>query len=219
MRYNTKLIAMMLIIMSWVYGAAAAETSPYTKPDGAWISLSGEITSVGPNSFKLDYGDAMVTIEMDDWDRDADAVNLMPGEQVHVYGRVDDDLWELTTIEAATVYVSDRNSYYFASAADEEAFMVSPYGPVNDAPEGSNVYLTGTVTKVEGREFWMDTGASVVEVDTIELGYNPMDSEGIQQIQVGDVIRVSGELKKAFLDNKELHATAIVTLLDASTES
>jgi len=53
--------------------AASAAESPYTMPDEAWISIDGTVEAVSPDSFELDYGDGMVTVEMDDGDRDADA--------------------------------------------------------------------------------------------------------------------------------------------------
>ena len=38
---------------------------------------------------------------MDDGDRDADAYKLLPGDEVNVIGKVDDDLFQTTTIDAS----------------------------------------------------------------------------------------------------------------------
>ncbi len=42
---------------------------------------------------------------MDDWDDDADAYALLEGDEVTVSGRIDDNLYEIRTIEASRVYV------------------------------------------------------------------------------------------------------------------
>ena len=72
--------------------------SPYTQPDDSWISLS-------------------VTVEMDDGDRDADAYKLLPGDKVNVVGKIDDNLFELISIEASSVYVEKLGTTFYASPA------------------------------------------------------------------------------------------------------
>jgi hypothetical protein len=57
---------------------------------------------------------------MDDWDWYAEGKNLIDGDKVTVYGRIDDDFFETTSIEASSVYVESLGSYFYASAADEE---------------------------------------------------------------------------------------------------
>ena len=47
---------------------AMALDKPYAKPDGSWISLSGEVTEVHKDAFTLDYGPNKITVEMDDGD-------------------------------------------------------------------------------------------------------------------------------------------------------
>ena len=66
---------------------------PYTQPDDTWISISGTVDSVSQDLFTLDYGDGTVIVEMDDGDRDADAYKLALGDEVTVYGLVDDDFF------------------------------------------------------------------------------------------------------------------------------
>jgi hypothetical protein len=46
---------------------------PYEQPDNAWLSIRGRVETVTADSFTLDYGDGIVTVEMEDGDRDADA--------------------------------------------------------------------------------------------------------------------------------------------------
>ncbi|MFP4521706.1 MAG: hypothetical protein ACLFQK_06125 [Fibrobacterota bacterium] len=64
------------------------------------------------NSFELDYGEVIVTVEMDDWDWYKEGKGIIEGDEVTVYGAVDNDTYEMTTIEASSVYVEDLNAYF-----------------------------------------------------------------------------------------------------------
>jgi len=100
--------------------ALAVDPEPYEQPDDAFVTLSGQVKSTGNGEFALDYGEGSIRVEMDDWDRYDEARPLSEGDQVTVYGRIDDDFFEATTIEAGAVYVAGLNSYFYASSADEE---------------------------------------------------------------------------------------------------
>ena len=105
-----------------------AATNPYLKPDEAWVSISGTAVSPTADSFVLDYGEWVITVEMDDWDWYGDTPAGIDGDKVTVYGQIDDDFFETTTIEASSVYVENRGTYYYASSDDEEedgAYMVN----------------------------------------------------------------------------------------------
>lgn len=191
---------------------AQDKPNPYAKKDGSWISINGTVTTVGPDAFNLDYGEGIVIVEMDDWDLDNDGYKLLADDKVTVYGRVDDDLYETTSIEASSVYVKNLNTYFYASAADEETLPAIATVPVVDY----DLQLTGEVTKVEGREFTIDTGTRQMSVDTIEMSYNPLDDEGFQKIEVGDRVSVTGDIDNKTWDERELSAETIITLQDSS---
>lgn len=191
---------------------AQAKPDPYAKPDRSWISLSGEVSTVTPDTFLLDYGEGAVTVEMDDFDNDADAYHLVKGDDVTVYGRVDDDTFETTTIEASSVWVSGLNTYFYASSADEEDLPPEVTFSYTD----SDLQVTGTVETIEGREFTIDTGTREMRADTAELGYNPFDDEGYQKIAVGDRVSITGDLDKDWWERRELMTDSILTLKDAS---
>jgi hypothetical protein len=130
---------------------------------------------------------------------------------VTVYGAVDDDLYEAATIEASSVYVENLNTYFYASAADEEAFdafyMMSPV-------EVGSMTLVGTVEEVspEVGEFVIDSETRQVSVDVDPLLYDPLDDQGFQQIEVGDRVSVTGIVDYEMLDGHEFDATQVVTL-------
>ncbi|MFW5750736.1 MAG: hypothetical protein ACOCZK_03710 [Planctomycetota bacterium] len=190
----------------------AAVESPYQKADESWISISGTVVDPTADSFILDYGEGLVTVEMDDWDWYGDAYGLLDGDKVTVNGRIDDDLFETTTIEASSVYVESLGSYFYASAADEED---ATYSTVVTAPVVvSTVSIRGKVTSVDAieGEFTIDTGARQVTVDTEDLAYNPLDDKGYQKIEKGHRVSVSGELDVDLFGNREVDADWVITL-------
>lgn len=198
--------------------ALAAEKAPYLKPDGSWITLSGTVTSTADETFKLDYGGGLVTVEMDDWDWYDEDSGILSGDKVTVYGEVDDDTFENTKIEASSVYVENLGTYFFASATDEENFTdldVAPTVPI----DVGDLTITGTVQSVNGREFTIDSALQQMKVDTTLMPYNPMDNEGYQQIDKGDLVTVTGNTEYDTFEKQELMAESVVTLDDDSDSS
>lgn len=191
----------------------AATESPYLQSDGSWITLSGTVTSTAAETFTLDYGGGLVTVEMDDWDWYEEDGEILSGDKVTVYGEVDDDTFENTKIEASSVYVENLGTYFFASAADEENFNdldVTPTVPV----DVGDLTITGTVESVDGREFTIDSAAQRMKVDTTFMSYNPMDDEGYQKIDKGDLVTVTGNTEYDTFEKQELMAESVVTLAD-----
>lgn len=189
--------------------AGAEEKSPYRQPNGTWISISGTVKGVTPNTFTLDYGKGVVTVEMDDGDRDADAYKLLEGDKVTVNGRIDDDLFETTTIEASSVYVEKLGTYFYASPVDEEdMFFYTVTTPVVVA----ETIVRGTVTEVNAQEFVIDTGLRKLRVEVENMPYNPLDDEGYQKIRVGDYVKVTGKMDHDFFEGRELVADTVVKL-------
>ena len=212
MKVLTSVLATLAIVAAWSGSAAAG--SPYTKMDDEWVSLTGQVVGTTLNGFELDYGDATITVEMDDWDKYDESALIPDGERVTVYGRIDDSLFEERTIEASTVYVFSRNSYYYASSADEEGDYRFP-GLQNVYPypaEGHWMQLSGTVASVDGREFTLDVGFQDFRVDTANMSYDPLDDTGYQRVDVGDRVSVWGRMDYGLFENRELMAETVVTL-------
>ncbi len=184
---------------------------PEKKPDDAWISVSGTVVSALPDSFRLDYGDGVITVEMDDFDFYAEGKALLANDEVVVYGKIDDDMFEKRTIEASSVYVENLNTHFYASATDEEDF--APWTVRLPIVVGE-VELTGTVISTEGREFTVDTGVNTLKVDTVDMGYNPMDDKGYLRIEPGDRVKVNGDLDTALFDDANVSADWIIELQD-----
>jgi len=96
--------------------------NPYLMPDDTWISISGTAVDPQAASFTLDYGEGTVLVEMDDWDWYGEAGGILDGDKVTVYGEIDDDFYELTSIEASSVYVESLGTYFYANSDDEEGY-------------------------------------------------------------------------------------------------
>lgn len=208
---SARVSSLALAIASFVLVPASLAQEPYEKPDASWISISGTVDAVTSDSFTLDYGEGIITVEMDDGDRDADAYKLARGDEVTVNGMIDDDLFETTTIEASSVYVENINTYFYASAIDEEDTFVTVTTPVVI----SETVVQGTVTEVGGEEFTLDTGNRRLTVEVDELPTNPLDEIGYQQIEVGDRVSVAGDIDDDFFEGQELVADSVVTLSQA----
>lgn len=188
-----------------------AAKSPEKATDESWISLSGKVVSTTPTYFTLDYGDGEIGVEMDDFDFYGEGRALMTGDRVVVRGRVDHDAFEKKTIEAASVFVRGLQTHFYASPVDEEDFAA---WTISHPIMVGEVEVTGEVTSTTGREFTVAADDAAVQVDTIRLGYDPMDDEGFQKIEVGDRVKVGGDIDTSLFDDTELSADWIVKLED-----
>lgn len=193
----------------------AAAQDPYSKPDNTWISIDGTVKTVARNMFTLDYGDGMITVEMDDSDRDADAYVLDPGDKVTVFGKIDDDFFEATTIEAASVYVEKLGTHFYASSMDENDRPFT-FGAFSPPVIVSSSILRGVVTDVNNNHFTLNTGSRAIDVNVAEMSYNPLDDEGYQQIDTGDRVWVSGKVDHNLFSGRQFLAESVEIIRDAS---
>ena len=208
----------MAIIAGMFFLAAPAPAkdspNPYLKADQTWINISGTAVDIKPDRFTLDYGKGTIPVEMDDWDRYDETSGINEGDKVTVYGEIDDDFFEIRSIEASSVYVEDLGTYFYASSADEEYDYPYNYWGSNTPIEIGKTIVRGTVTSTSGREFTINTGLRKMKIDTLGMMYNPMDDKGYNQIDEGDYVSVAGDLNYTFWEKKELEADSIVTLID-----
>ncbi len=179
------------------------------RPDRSWVRLDGTVVRTQQDSFELDFGDGVVTVEMDDWDWVKEASPIRTNDKVVVYGRIDSDLHRRKAVEAAGVYVEGLGTTFFASAADEEAVGLWPRTRV----ELGTIALQGRIEALAPRSVVLQTGAAgKVTVDVSELGYDPLDDEGFQQLEVGDRIRVIGRVDSAYFAAGRVVAQHVVRI-------
>tara|TARA_R110001599_G_scaffold119772_2_gene290419 strand:- start:370 stop:999 length:630 start_codon:yes stop_codon:yes gene_type:complete len=207
---NTRILTFASLTL---FALPAVAINPYALEDDSWISINGEVTSVTADAFELDYGDGQITVEMDDGDRDADGYKLIQGDEVRVSGMIDDDFYDLTTIEASSVYVKNIDTYFYASAMDEEDIGYSII-----SPSVTDTVVQGTITSVDanGEQFTLDSGLQELTVEVDELTYNPLDNEGFQQLDVGDRVSVQVSIDHDFFEGRVFEANYVTTLYSAS---
>ncbi len=211
MKLRRSLLPTAILTASMASGVALAQTpSPYMQPDDTWISINGTVLDVSRDAFELNYGDGVVTVEMKDGDRDADAYNLLEGDEVAVGGLIDDDFFETTSIEASSVYVTKLNTYFYADTANNEGYS----GWHNHDLDAGEVIAQGTVTKVDEDNFTINRNSQSLNVSTVYMDNNPLDDAGYNRIAVGDVVQVSGDMEFGFMSEAELEANSVITLVD-----
>ncbi|WP_020400670.1 NirD/YgiW/YdeI family stress tolerance protein [Kordiimonas gwangyangensis] len=221
MKRNIVTLAMITAIAGASGAAIADDKNPYADKfeDQSYISLTGTVSGTNGDNFMLDYGDGVITVEMDDWDWYDESQNILTGDRVTVRGEIDDGLYETRSIEASSVFVHSIATTYYANDADEEeilnlrSFAGYPDYPAA-VPDGTWITVAGTVTDMDGREFDIQTLNHEIQVDTLSMAYNPLDDNGRQQVEVGDLVYVSGRLDKDFFEQNEIMANTVMTLAE-----
>lgn len=197
-----------------VLAQAETDEKDYLKSDGSWIKISGRAAETGKESFMLDYNGGKIFVEMDDQDWHYDNTEILDGDHVTVYGKVDNDTYETTTIEARKVYAEEIETYVYAAPEDEEERDLKLDVRTNETETASpgDIAITGTITEVDGNNFVLDVGKRAMAVDTGELPYNPMDAVGVQQLEEGSLVTVSGRPAGGSLDSRRLIAENIIVM-------
>ena len=205
------MVAMITCLLSGASQAMAQD--PYVMPDGSFISISGTAVGTTADSFTLDYGRGTIRVDIDDWAWYTETWPVLDGSRVTVYGEIDDGFFEARTIDAYSVYVEDRGTYYYRTAVAGRPLYYDTWISATPIVAGRTV-VRGTVTSTTGREFTIDDGVRRLTVDTSEMTYNPLDEFGYQQIEVGDYVSVTGDMDLDFWGNRELVAESVITLID-----
>lgn len=199
-------LASALIIGSGI--SPAAPKTPYTLPDGSWITIDGKVIAVAKDAFELDYGKGAIIVEMDDYDWYPEGTDILKNDRVVVTGRIDADQGEKRSIEAGSVYVKGAEVSFFANAEDEEGNRSGQKMSTADSSPDFSFY--GTVTGINDRDFTLDTGYQIVTVNTTQLGEDAFDDEGDVQVALGDRVAVRGALSDGYFAASSLLATAVV---------
>lgn len=184
--------------------AAAVAADPVQGVDREWVTVTGDITDVTPNGFKIDYSAGSIPVEMDGLLADS-ARQLRAGDWVTVSGRIDDTFWERRSIEASSVYSSRLQERFWASAADEEGDALG-LALIDVPDQGDWLGVTGEVVSVDQveKEMVLDLGAMNLQVDTTALA-------GPVLADQGDRVSVYGSFDDADLwDAREINATSVV---------
>lgn len=205
-------IVFLAATLLFVHPLVIAERSGYSSA-GDLIDVSGTIVSTSADSFYLDYGEGLILVEMEGWQWYEQRRSQIDGDDVTVYGRMDEELLSREVIRASSIFVEDLNTFYYSSRGDKE---FNPRAITYSLPvvsRGHQMNITGTVENIEGRQFTLETGIGSVRVDTSKMIYNPLDDIGYQIIQPGDRVAVASRLQRGFFSAREVDAEAIISLV------
>jgi len=207
-----------------------ADLSAYS--DGDPIIVTGMIQTVGEDEITLNHGGKKLEVEFTEWPwEDRDMANyLNVGQKVTVSGQVDKDWLSSNEVEANNIYLDDHYVYYYwvdsspayTLSLDQNNNREENDGAgqsISEMEDGALLSASGEITAIDDREFTLKSGKDTFTVDTMDLGYNPMDDLGLQQLSIGDRVYVIGNIDDEFFSGKELSADAIITLNDASKMS
>lgn len=206
------------LITSTLLATPALAQMPKLQPDESYVSISGTVVDSEEDEFSLDYGQGQISVEMDDWEWQNDEMEVLPGDQVTVYGRVEKHLFVDASIEADSVFIENPATYYYSSPTpDVTTFTVMDVTPVTPVIAG-NLVFTGTVQNVKGREFTINTDDLELTVNTGGMQNNPLDNEGRQKIESGDTVSVVGNLGTGVIGDRRLEADSIVILQESNKQ-
>lgn len=206
------------LLASTLIAAPAMAQMPTLQPDDSYVSISGTVLAAEDDEFSLDYGQGKISVEMDDMGWAGNQPELIPGDEVTVYGRVEEHLFVDASIEADSIFIEDPATYFYSSPTnDRTTFAVMDVAPVTPVVVG-DLILTGTVQSVKDRQFTVNTGDLEFTVDTSGLQNNPLDNEGRQKVGKGDIVSVAGNLGSAAIGDRKLNAESIIVLRDQSQQ-
>lgn len=205
------LFSFAIVSMLTAFPALAANKAQQ-NPDNATVAVSGTVAKAdAQDSFVLDYGTGTVRVEMDDWHKVNKPGNVLEGDKVKVYGRVDRDIEETATIEAKSVYLPNLGIRFEQSAADEESMVGVDLASAQSVNVG-DVAVTGRVDSIDDRVFTLNTGFQAFTVDTSRMDYNPLKNPGLRDraVRIGDRVTVQGTLSSDLFELGKMNADAVV---------
>lgn len=172
--------------------------------DNEWISVTGTVKETTKNGFTLKYDADSIVVELDDY-QSMDRQAVRSGDRVTVTGLIDNDFHQDRTIEAGSVYIDRLDTYFYASASDEEDGPY-PRGAQMHTMRDEWVSMTGTITGLTGATLELDTGSRTFSVDLSDAKYN-------KDIGKGDRVTVTGNLNEADLFERwEIVASSVILM-------
>jgi hypothetical protein len=85
---------------------------------------------------------------------------------------------------------------------------------MDDGDRDADAYklISGDRVTVRADEFVLNTGLRRIIVETDGMPFDPLDDQGYPKLEVGDVVRVQGNMDTDLLEGRELVAESIVKL-------
>lgn len=211
---NLKTVASAVTLAVCTAAIADSVVDPHDQDDDTQITLSGKMVKIDGDEFVLRYLGGSITVELEDWARDAEELGFKNNAEVTVYGEIDNDLFTASTIEAEAVYLKSNGRYFYApdkiSKPATRAYRWSE--PTDDSLADMSIRGRVIATDREVGEFTIAVAnGDEITVKLDELAYDPFDEVEGKEIEKGDWVRVAGRLDFEFFEGKVLHADAVNT--------
>ena len=199
------------------FGCAMAQVSaPETSAAREIFTLSGQIVDAVDGNLVLRHDGGRVEVNFRSWpERAPGGPRIMGvGDVVTVTGWLDENFIDTGSLEILGVYVEDRRAFFTLSeAARGDGEELRPLVvPIDTLGREGNASMTGTIVQLQANGFVLQAGPVEVVVDTSPLFYNPFDDVGVQVLESGDRVHVSGKLGIGFPEQPVIHADGVTDI-------
>jgi hypothetical protein len=180
------------------------------------FTLSGQIVdSVGGN-LVLRHEGGVVEMNVSGWpERAPGGPRIMGvGDNVTVTGWLDESFIRSGSLDIVGVYVEDRRAFFTLGeeGAGNGDGMHPLVVPTDTLGREGSASLTGTIVEMQDDAFVLRAGSADVVVDTTPLFYNPYDDVGVQILEVGDRVHVTGALGTGFPEQPLINADGVTDI-------
>ena len=136
------------------------------------------------------------------------------GDNVTVTGWLDESFLRSGSLDILGVYVEDRRAFFtLGEAAGGTGEEMRPVVvPTDTLGREGSASMTGTIVELSGEGFILRTGPAEVAVDTTSLFYNPYDDVGVQVLEAGDRVHVTGVLGTGFPEQPVINAYGVTDI-------
>jgi len=212
--------ALCLVPVLWALLSLATALAQPAQPDSNddWIAVKGRIHSLDSAGFVLSLGEDRLRVQMRDWDWYPRGNPFLIGDQVTVYGRMDQSLLERHTIDATRVFVEDMSTYFDADGPAENNVGDPLFLSIATPGEAGKISITGVVEHVDGRTLQIESAGTAISVDISQLVDAAEDGREYRQLNIGDRVSVTGALGPSlFADEKTFQAESLIVEHRAAT--
>ena len=192
-------------------GLAAAQDA-----DREVFTLSGQIVdSVGSN-LVLRHEGGVVEVNFSGWpERVPGGPRIMGvGDNVTVTGWLDERFMRTGSLDILGVYVADRRAFFTLGeeGGGDGAGLRPSVVPTDTLGREGSASMTGTIVEMRDEGFVLRAGPADVVVDTTPLFYDPYDDVGVQVLEVGDRVHVTGGLGTGFPERPVIEADGVTDI-------
>ncbi len=177
-------------------------TDPEEKEDGSWVGVRGNVVEVSEGRFTLDHGDGRIPVILEGKNIGEEEPTFIDGEQVVVYGLVDDGFFKGTRINARAVFVESQSRYTYLTDGFNTFVQIAIPGFT------SGSVVQGHVTDVADGHITIDDGDDSIRIDTSSLQEDPA-AEGEKAVGEGDLISAIGNMDRNFWTGRILKAQSL----------